>query len=299
MKKKVFVLFICLFLVMQFASAINTDIKINTLPNHTLNINFLNPESEGIGDLMFNTTNIKSDENGEAEVAFAHDAEVFDLSVFVMEENTKVIYKTFEGLKAGEDFTLILFPGASMIEFASEQDNVVNISGEPELNDTSNVSDDTVNVSSDLISGEVVEAVNESEIVVEEIKDSGVKGFFKRLVGFAGFAVSDEQGGSPYSKFIFYFLGVFLVGCAVLFVFNKIRHSGSSEKKEENPKPENDGEGKDEEGDEDNEEGYAIDAQRKMAEAEKEMKIANDEKRLREAKSRLQQDKDDLRRMKD
>jgi hypothetical protein len=51
LKKKLVFAFMLLF-ICSFVIASETNIKINTLPNHYVNINFLNPESQRVGGFI-------------------------------------------------------------------------------------------------------------------------------------------------------------------------------------------------------------------------------------------------------
>lgn len=204
---------VCL-LLLSFVNAVDTEIKINTLSNHSVNINFLNPESTSVGDLMFDTETILIGEDGEGSYTFVNEADNFDLSVFVMDRNTKVLYETFEELNSGDDITLILFPGIpkeSMIELASEK-----VIEEIEEIDTSNENQTTeVNETEDSEFGVVGENVSIDENVSDNTNSTiDFLGFFRKV----GFASSDGKGSFSNNK-IYYGLGVLLLLMILFFVF--------------------------------------------------------------------------------
>ncbi|MBU2053289.1 MAG: hypothetical protein KJ721_03530 [Nanoarchaeota archaeon] len=204
---------VCL-LLLSFVNAVDTEIKINTLSNHSVNINFLNPESTSVGDLMFDTETILIGEDGEGSYTFVNEADNFDLSVFVMDRNTKVLYETFEELNSGDDITLILFPGIpkeSMIELASEK-----VIEEIEEVDTSDENQTTeVNETEDSEFGVVGENVSIDENVSDNTNSTiDFLGFFRKV----GFASSDGKGSFSNNK-IYYGLGVLLLLMILFFVF--------------------------------------------------------------------------------
>jgi hypothetical protein len=219
-----------------------------------------------LGDLLFDTETIMTGEEGIVEFNFVNDAEVFDLSVFVMDNSKKVIHEVFKGLNANDGVSLILFPGLSLIELDSEK----------AVEENFTINESVLNES----------IVNETENLTTPVM---------------GFAVADEEDSSGISKkfnfnskFVFYFIGGFILLGFLFLFFNKMRkehikvsNSGNSVKVTP-PKSDKD-EGED----------LIKDAESKMAEAEADIKIADDEKRIKEDGERLMKDKECLRRIRE
>jgi len=219
MLKKYLVIVFALLFVCQFVIAEETEITINTLVNHSVNINFLNPESTGIGDLMFDTETMLTGETGEISYTFVNDADVFDLSVFVMDGSTKILYERFEKLKAEDDITLILFPGVpkeSMIELSSEK-VVANENEVGESNETAELNE-----------------INNSEIT-NKTKFS-LNSFFGKLFNSNNSSNSSEEkkSSNPVSKSFFYILIFFILFGIIFFGLKKYKQSKVTPKRNYN-----------------------------------------------------------------
>ena len=280
MKRGFVLLAVCLFL-LSFVCAVDTEIKINTLPNHSVNINFLNPESTSVGDLMLDTETILIGEDGEGSYTFVNDVENFDLSVFVMKGNTKVVYETFEGLNSGDDITLILFPGIpkeSMIELASEKvvEEVVALA-----------ENETVELD---IDDSEFGAVGENAVLENEVSNNtnstiDFLGFFRKV----GFVSSDSESFLPTNE-IYYGVGVILILGVLFFVFKKHKHKiveGLKDLKEGAEALTEEVEEKEEDLDEAEEELEKIEEKVKKLKEKKEEKIKSVKQRLIEDEKEL------------
>ena len=81
MKRGIIFIFTVLLLISS-VSAIDTEIKIYTLSNHTLNLQFLNPDRASEAVISFESITNNSGVSGEFSYIFSNNAESFDLSIF-------------------------------------------------------------------------------------------------------------------------------------------------------------------------------------------------------------------------
>lgn len=304
MFKKGLVIVFALLFALQFAFALETNIKINTISNGSLSINFLNPESENLADYKFNTTTISNTGDGLVDIKFVNNALVFHLEIFVMDDSGVILHEKFKNLNAGEDINLILFPGIpkeSMLELVSEEvvettavSNEDNITNELLVNKTTEENNVTV-FSDEQITGNVAKNNNENKT-----NTSLMKKISNKFLGIIGFAVEGDGEGNSYSKFIFYFVAAFILLGVLFFVVGKVKNNlGKSERKEIYKKEERKEQVASNQDDDDDGDSYVKDAENKIAEAETEMRIADEAKRLKEVKDRLNRDKEYLRRIRD
>ncbi|MBR9701377.1 hypothetical protein GOV13_00475 [Candidatus Pacearchaeota archaeon] len=202
-------LVVCLLLV-SFVSAIDTEIKINTLSNHTLNLQFLNPTPPPISFLAM-TNN--SGETGEFSYVFSDDVETFILSVFLMKGSDVVLSERFENITAGKKVVLTFIPG--VVEIDKDYQEIVLEEIEPlvenqtDLNATENQTGELTN-----------DDVNGAENIAEQNASNESSEGFLRKVGF----VFSEREGSFSMKNIYYGIGVILIFGILFFVFKKHKH---------------------------------------------------------------------------
>ncbi len=153
-------------LVMPMALALPTTIDIKTLPNHDVDITFLDPADAGYS--VFNKTKGFSDYYGDLSVTFEITKNAFDVGVFVKDgDGQKVIYERFD-----EDYTPgsklyfeVAPPGYEFKENPLENDGDVEEVAEEESEEASNDTEEVEEVVVEEIEEEVVE---EDEEVVEE-----------------------------------------------------------------------------------------------------------------------------------
>lgn len=233
-----------LFLI-SFVCAGNLEINIQTLENHTLNLNLLNPENriESYVSMTNNTC------NGEMTLNFQNAADSYDIDVFLMKDGKKVIYESFKEIANDQKVLIVLVPGLSSI---TEEYSEPIATPEPATEEVREVAY-TENESVDL-TGDVIEQKEETETTKEEnnsikevgeLADTMKTGFFS-FFKFLGFAVEDEKTASS-GKGLYYIsgvIGVFIIG---FFLFRKSdilkkpkKSKSSSEDKKDDDTPEKD-----------------------------------------------------------
>jgi len=207
MKRGIIFIFTVLLLI-SFVSAIDTEIKIYTLSNHTLNLQFLNPLPPPIS---FESITNNSGETGEFSYVFSNNAETFDLSVFLMNENERVLHERFNGIISGKTVLLTFIPGIVEIDKDYQEPSIeeveeINVSVENqtlEVNETQNQTNDTINE-------------------VEEEKEEKTSWSFQGFSRLIGFSISDEESFFP-TKIFSYWMGAFLFLIVLFFVSKPIR----------------------------------------------------------------------------
>jgi hypothetical protein len=203
------IIFIFTFLLLvSFASAINTEIKIYTLSNHSLNLQFLNPEPPPIS---FESVTETSDISGEFSYIFSSNAESFDLSIFLIEDGKKILNERFNGIVSGKKVVITFIPGLVEIDKDYQEPSVeeINVSAENQTIEINEVENQTE---------EVIEKIEELKEEISGRRDfESLSGFFKSL----GFVSSEE---SFFSKKIFYYwAGGFLLFIALFFISKPVR----------------------------------------------------------------------------
>lgn len=260
-KKLIFSLLVLIFLV-QLISAIDTEITIKTLPNHNVNINFLNPSPDD-GVISFDNFNENSGESGNLSFVFSSNEPKFDITVFVMKSTEKIVYERFDNNTAGESLYLILFSQGS--EIIKNFEAVTNQTLEE--NSTINETNET-------------EVVNESE--------DGAK--------ITGSAFFGEEGLFS-NKTTYYVIGaIILLGIGV-FVFFKLKKKQKIPK-EIKVKKLSELQTEKKEKLQDNKE-IIEDAEKKIKEAQEDIRKIKNEDKIKEAKKKLIEDEKDLIRLRE
>jgi ABC-type multidrug transport system fused ATPase/permease subunit len=193
MRKELVIAMFGLMLVMPMALALPTTIDIKTLPNHDVDITFLDPADAGYS--VFNKTKGFSDYYGDLSVTFEVTQNSFDIGVFVKDGNgNKVIYERFT-----EDYT----PGSKLsFEVAPPgyefKENPLEDNGDEE--EVEEVSNDTEEVE-EVVAEESEEEVVEDEEVVEEeeVSEEVITG---NVVGNVTAIINESK---------YYFLGVIVL----------------------------------------------------------------------------------------
>ncbi len=106
-KREVFALFVFLIL-MHGISAVETEIKIKTLPNHNVNVNVLNPSS-GTFDLI-KRFNKDSDEYGDVSFELTTDKSKVNLVISIFQGESKVISDTYLNMPTNESIEIRIAP---------------------------------------------------------------------------------------------------------------------------------------------------------------------------------------------
>lgn len=278
MKRGIIVL-VAFLLLVSFASAIDTPIKINTLASHKLNLQFLNLEPPPIA---LDSVDLDSGESGVVDYVFSDSAEIFDLSVFLMDDSGTILHERFKGITAGKTVVINFVPGLVEIDKDYQENKVEKTeevvettatveNGAAEINDTENTVTETP------------QEVN-SDADTENISDespTGFSGFFKSI-GF----VSSGGGSFPLTKTFYYGGGAFLIGLILFFVYkpvrNRLKSSGGSKSQEIKEKEET-----------------LEEAKRKLKEMQERVEELSEEKqdKIKEVKKKLVEDEKELMRL--
>lgn len=294
-KKNLVMAFVLLFAV-QFVFAFETNVTINTLSDHTLNLQFLNPSPPPIS---FEAFNVDSGDSGVVNYVFSNSAESFDLIIILMEGNKKIADKRFNGIETGKN-VMITFISSNVFDI--DKDYVAPVETTPVSEEANILDGPLINETEEVFVENSTDQITGNTIGKESNETSFFSGFFNKVKSIIGFSVEeneindsqvDEQEGNSYSKFIFYFVGAFILLGILFFVVGRVKENrGKDEKRSVDKKYS----GRDEEDDEDS---YMKDAENKMAEAETEIRIADEAKRLKDVKDRLNKDKEYLRRIRE
>lgn len=168
MKKGLVITFFVLMLVIPMVLAMPTTLKIKTLPNHDVDVTFLAPADEEY--TVFVKTKGFSDYYGDLEISQEVDNGVFDIGLFVKDNNgEKVIYERFtEDYTSGSTISLEIAPEGyefkeNPLKVLEKTEEEIEINGT--LFDGINISESEVTVEDVELSPDVVE----ENIVAESI----------------------------------------------------------------------------------------------------------------------------------
>ena len=257
-KKIIFSLLVLIFLV-QVISAIDTEITIKTLPDHDVNINFLNP-SPGEGNINFESFHENSGESGNISFVFSSNEVKFDITAFVMKSTEKIVYKRFDDNTAGESLYLTLFPEGSEI-----------------IRNFEAVTNQTLEENSTI--NETLEE-NETETEIE----------------ITGSAIFGEEGIFS-KKATYYVIGAIILLGIGAFVFFKLKEKQKTPKEVKIKKlSELQTEKKEKLG---NKEEIIEDAEKKIKEAQEDIRKIKNEDKIKEAKKKLIEDEKQLMRLRE
>jgi len=195
MVKRLFFSLIVIILLLQAISAINTEIKVKTIPNHEVQITILKSATDSSVLQSFKNN---SNEYGDVSFIYSSDGSKFGLIVFIKKDGDKVIWEKFtENYNVGESVYIELAP--DWFEFIATPDKITEIN---ETNETLEALEE--NETLDIINDSVV-----TEDLVGEKQDS-------KLFGYAIF----EGGKFSLKKGVYYGFGIIilLIGFAALLI---------------------------------------------------------------------------------
>ena len=201
MEKKVLAFLFAGFLLLQFASAIDTEIKIMAPSNSDVRLEFINPDAISIpGETsLIKLERLNSGDSGEISYTFTTIKETFNLHYTLSNNGTKLVDGVEKEIVFGEHLKLILIEGI---------EEVIRDYAEPEVEVTTEI----ISSESEKTAVETTEEVvdSEEEVVSEETESSSKFNALKFLsiLKFSGFATSEDEGSSG-----------FFYGGAVVFVF--------------------------------------------------------------------------------
>lgn len=148
-KKLVIGIFVCLLLV-QFGSAIETNVDIKTMPEHEVQVS-----ASDLGGNVLERFSTESDEYGDANFVFDFSNTKYNLFVYIKKDAKKIKSEKQYNLETGEDVYLEIAP--SSFEFIET----------PETTET-----DTNSSSNETISSEDEETDSEEDEETEEGEDT-------------------------------------------------------------------------------------------------------------------------------
>ena len=262
-----------LILLVQIASALDTEIKIKTLPDHKVMISALN--LDGAYSLI-KSFHENSGESGEVSVILSSTVDSFNIAVWVKQDNHVIVYEKFEnGYPSGTPVLLELYPDW----YVKPVEEIENVSLEE--NNTNSSENTTI--------------VNETEMIEEEQENNQI----------TGFSIFGEQGFLSDKKF-YYVTGIIILLVIGFMIVKKIKNKSKipkeikirklSEvftKKEDNNRNNNN---------ESNNEGNnkrIEDAERKIKEAQEEIRQIKNQGKIQEAKKKLIEDQKELMRLRE
>ena len=109
MKRGVLPVFLlALFLSFGIVSAVDTEITVQTLPEHSVDIYILQPDEEYS---LIKDFHVSSNKSGVASATFSSDVSEFEVKVLVRKGNTQIVNERFnDTFSAGESVSLELYP---------------------------------------------------------------------------------------------------------------------------------------------------------------------------------------------
>ncbi len=277
MKRGVLPVFLlALFLSFGIVSAVDTEITVQTLPEHSVDIYILQPDEEYS---LIKDFHVSSNKSGVASATFSSDVSEFEVKVLVRKGNTQIVNERFnDTFSAGESVSLELYPEWYITQKEIEAQR---------LTASSNSTNNSAEILADTNATENNSAENETEEA--NISESDGKTF-----SFGGFAIFGE-GGFLSKKVIYYSIGS-IVSLVVLFlvilqVMKMIRKKKDMERYGYVREDSN---------------AELRDAERKIKEAQEEIakvkgknSLTEKEKRIMDVKKKLAEDQKELMRLKD
>ena len=270
-KKLIFVLVTFLFL-MQIVSAVDTEIKVKTLPNHEVQLTILESSASSLALESFKNN---SDEYGDVSFIYSSDKSKFGLILFIKKDGTKIISKKYlESFVVGTPVYLELAP--AWFEFIETP--------------TANVSEfDNQTIENSTVEG------NESEVLIESESQEVSEEAGSQITGAPIFG----DNGFLTKKTISYTVGIIalLIGFFVIKTMRKKlkvpkevkvkKLNKAIKQKKEKPKT-------NEEKRFNTNEEIIIDAEEKIKEAQEDIRKIKNEDKIKEAKKKIIEDQERL-----
>lgn len=207
MKRGLNILLVCIVSVflLQMISAGSLRIHVITLEDHSININFLNPDRGSGGEISYGSLN-KDTGSGDFTLTFNNNAEIFDLGVFLMKEGKTIVHEDFTSIENDQEILLFLSPVSSYVTESYDSSAVVE--------ESSNSSENVVNNSTNS---------SEEENIIESNTSSNVSG---SVVEESNVVSNEEDAFNFWSFFnraeVYYALAGFLLLIVLAFVFGAI-----------------------------------------------------------------------------
>ncbi len=284
MVKKIFFILVMSLLLVQVVNAIDTEIKIKTLPNHEVQATSFDPTSSSFN--AFERLINNSDEYGDISFVLSSDELNFNLIIFIKKDGVTIISKKYaDNFVAGEHIYIELAP--EWFEFLITP-----------INET-------------LLKNETIENTTIENTAIEDKNPS-------KLTGFAAFG----EEGSLFKK-IYYIAGIFLLLGALAFIGLKLmekkikaskeikvkklselqaeKKGDAQEKKEDIQEKKEHIENQEKKVKEkmQNKEEIIEDAEKKIREAQEDIRKIRNEDKIKEAKKKLVEDQKKLMRLRE
>lgn len=283
--KIILALFMLLFIV-QSVSAVKTEVKIKTMPNHEVQATAYNP-SKPLGERKYGSFRNISDEYGDFSFVFSSNDPEYNLIIFIYKDGEKVNWEgfsnpeTYRNNLAGEPLYLEIAP--SWFEFIETPTNNTNVSEQ--------ITNDTAEENLSIAEEEVITEDNLSAEFVESRDDK-----------ISGSTIFGKKGVIS-TKIIYYIIIVFAVLVIVFVVLAIVKKRlPASDKKIKIKKLSDVNKEKDEKISDYKK--MIDDAEKKIEEAQQEIRklknterIREHEKKIEEAKKKLQEDERELLRL--
>ena len=268
MKKVLFAVTVLLLLILPIASAINTEIKVKTMPFHEVQLTTYNSNTEAFD--AFERFKGEADKYGDITFTAISDESAFNIIIYIKWNGATVVSKRYEeGYTAGEPIYIeIARPGFQFIETPEETGE------EPPENETRN---DTV---TDEETETQQEDIQEEQQTTEESNQDD-----SEITGLSIF----EKVGEGLSSKTLWLIVIILVVVAVILFFMKKASSMQMFSKTPLLKTNNEGSAGGQE---------LRRAERRIAEAQAEINRIKNKERIRDAEKRLATDMESLRRLK-
>lgn len=274
MEKKLIFSLLVFILLLQVAIAIDTQIRIKTLPEHNVTIEVLRTDY-----IHYRIENFEknSGPSGEVLAILSFDEMTFDLAVWVREGNQTVLYEKFkEGYPSGVSVVLEMYPEGYILD--------------EQTNDTSSEENSTIN-----------ETLEENS-TINEIEETGFKITGSTIFGDKGFLSN---------KTIYYGIGIIVLLLIVGFITVKTMRKklrGPKEiktkklketKAEEISQKPSEVSNKPSGGKFNTNKEIIEDAERKIKEAQEDIRKIRNEDKIKEAKKKIIEDEKELMRLRE
>ena len=285
MRRKFLFGFVFAVLLLSLASAGSTLIKVNTLADHEINLQFLNPDNDGV--VSFGTpVTLDTGAEGYVEYSFEHTSDLFDLNVFLMKDGKKVLNKKFTEISNDGNEICLLIVSNDILEIEDpcvkevvEEEVYEEISEKVEQENTTlfEIDNQTTNMTDEIVSE------NETKS----------KFNFRNFLSILGFATSDGTEESSSWNFLYYVFGLIALLVVIFFVVRWMRKRKNSPKVEnKTPQPPTQ-----QISQEEKPQHSIEDVEKRIFEAQEELKELKKIEEIRRAKKKLAEDQERLRRL--
>lgn len=185
MIKRVLTILLLSVLILQFVSAIDTNIKIKTVSNSEVQLTVMDASTSAFSSLAHYINN--SGTYGDLEFTYSGDESNLDLLIIIKKFDEKIYYKKYrENYVAGEDIYLEIEPeGYALTESPVFEELNLTV----DLNETNSTEE-----------ANLTEEINETNLTINQTGLLGNNSF-----GIKGMAISDLSKSS--FKFLYYILG--------------------------------------------------------------------------------------------